>query len=192
METLSYTQRKARKSHRCNFCSGEIEPGETYNISGHKYDGELYSWKSHIKCGDVANELRMFDDCDEGVTEDYFNEAIREEFSDIYSGDEDQVIDMTFDQMLTYVIDKHKLYRDTMAGIKNEERELMLKTCGLDKKIRYPYKNKLEPSGDKKELEMLHRLKRIGVMSVTSDTFKPDTYSLTLMGQKIMRKIRYY
>lgn len=73
METIRYTSDvKAKKEHRCNFCGEKIRVGETYCISTHKNDGELYDWRTHKHCSDLAVRLRMYDECIEGVTEDDF------------------------------------------------------------------------------------------------------------------------
>lgn len=77
METISYPKEvKANKEHRCNFCGEKIKKGETYNKSTHVCDGDLYDWKSHKYCAELAVKMKMYDDCDEGVTEDYFQESI--------------------------------------------------------------------------------------------------------------------
>jgi hypothetical protein len=84
METLSYaTKTKAIKDHRCNFCCQPIVKGSIYHKSTHKFDGELYSWKTHPYCAAIASKLKMYDECDEGVSEDDFNEIIRNEYQEI-------------------------------------------------------------------------------------------------------------
>ena len=84
METLSYAKEvKASKDHKCNFCCEKIAKGESYMNSTHKYDGEIYDWKTHIYCEKIAYRLNMYDDCDEGLTEDDFQESIHSEYFDI-------------------------------------------------------------------------------------------------------------
>jgi len=81
METLlPPTETKANKEHKCSFCNERISKGETYLKSTHKFDGELYDWRSHINCGWIASKLKLYDDCEEGLTQDDFIESIREEF----------------------------------------------------------------------------------------------------------------
>ena len=57
----------ARKEHRCNFCGGVISVGEKYNRQTNVYDGRVYDWVSHCECSELAYELDMYDDCDEGL-----------------------------------------------------------------------------------------------------------------------------
>lgn len=80
METLQYpTETKAIKDHRCNYCCLPIIKGDTYLKSTYKYD-TVYSWKSHLSCSEIANKLKMFDNCDEGLTADDFREIISNEY----------------------------------------------------------------------------------------------------------------
>lgn len=72
METLDRKDRKARKEHRCDYCSEIISKGEVYDWSKHVFDGELYEWKCHKKCSFIARELWEYINPDEGMTEDDF------------------------------------------------------------------------------------------------------------------------
>lgn len=83
METISSTKPKAKKQHTCNWCGGIIEVGDVYERQFLKDDG-VYVWKNHTKCSDIAWKLKMFDFCDEGVTEDDFCEFIQEEFNNLH------------------------------------------------------------------------------------------------------------
>jgi hypothetical protein len=86
METLTQpTETKARKKHYCNFCSGEIMIGQTYLRSTHVYDGDIYNWKSHKYCSQLADRLNMYDECefDEGLTSDGFMEIVNETYLNI-------------------------------------------------------------------------------------------------------------
>jgi hypothetical protein len=93
METLRYSHEvKAHKEHRCNFCGEKIFKGTTYISSTHKCD-VIYDWKSHKHCAMLASRLKMYDNCDEGVTQDDFIEYIHNAFDDIMIGkftDEDR------------------------------------------------------------------------------------------------------
>ena len=66
--------RTARKSHICDYCGHFIEAGEKYKNAVLKYD-DLYTWKSHLKCSEVASELWDFiDPMDYGMSgEDFHN-----------------------------------------------------------------------------------------------------------------------
>lgn len=84
METLQYsTDTKSIKEHRCSFCGEKIVIGEIYLKSTHKYDGEVYDWKAHKHCNKLAHTLNMYEDADEGVTQDHFMESVSEAHDDI-------------------------------------------------------------------------------------------------------------
>lgn len=80
MTVLRYSHPIAKKEHRCNFCNGIIQIGEKYNYQANIFDGDFYAWKSHIRCLEIASKLKMYEHCDEGVTEDDFYESIKEEY----------------------------------------------------------------------------------------------------------------
>jgi len=84
METLTYPKEtKAIKEHSCDFCACRIPKGDTYIKSTHKYDGQVYDWKTHKHCAEIADRLKMYDHCDEGVTQDDFMETIHCEHDDL-------------------------------------------------------------------------------------------------------------
>ncbi len=84
METISsQKETKAIKIHRCDFCGEKIEVGQGYLKSTHKYDGEVYDWKTHKQCSDLADKLNMYEDADEGVTGDMFQETVSNFHDDI-------------------------------------------------------------------------------------------------------------
>ena len=120
METLSYQkERKAKKEHRCSFCGSMIRVGMTYLTSTHKQDGTVYDWKSHTYCDNIADKLNMYDDdCDEGLTQDSFQERISDTYFDLmiskfredeiskYSDVIQQLRHVIFHNKLMYVISK--------------------------------------------------------------------------------------
>lgn len=84
METLSYQKEvKASREHRCNFCGEKIQVGEKYITSTHKYEGSIYDWKTHKYCADLASRLKMYENADEGVTEEDFQETIHSTHDDL-------------------------------------------------------------------------------------------------------------
>ncbi len=88
METLSYpAETKAIKEHDCNFCHEKIKKGEVYKKSTHKFDGEVYDWKTHLHCANLAEILKMYDSARdsgyEGVTDEFFMETIHCEHDDL-------------------------------------------------------------------------------------------------------------
>jgi hypothetical protein len=85
MEIIEDGKHIARKEHECNFCHGVINIGEEYEYQKNKHDGEFYTWKTHIKCSELATALKMYENCcyDEGLTDDDFYEYISEAISDL-------------------------------------------------------------------------------------------------------------
>ena len=76
VELISSRRSKAKKEHICNYCGELITVGEVYNNDFCKYAGETYTFKSHQKCREVADELYDFiDPSDYGITEDDFWEG---------------------------------------------------------------------------------------------------------------------
>lgn len=106
MIVLSSRKPKARKNHVCDFCLGVIEKGTVYESQTNVYDG-LYVWKSHADCTKIANHLNMFDDCDEGLTGEDFQEFITTEYCDL-----NFAFEKSFDKKLEFVI-KHHLNPDS-------------------------------------------------------------------------------
>jgi len=116
----SPTETKARKTHKCDFCSHPIEKGEVYIKSTLACDGEVYNWKTHRHCAEIANRLKMYDDCDEGLTQDDFIENIHAEYDDLmsqllpknelqkYSDIIEQLRSVLFRKKLIYVIRYYK------------------------------------------------------------------------------------
>jgi len=117
METISYNKEvKAKKDHRCNFCGEKIKAGEIYETSTHKQDGTIYDWKTHKHCSDIASRLKLYDDCEEGLSEDGFQESIHSEYFDLlvvkfskeditkYNDIIQQLQNVRFKDKLSYVI----------------------------------------------------------------------------------------
>ena len=128
METISYQKEvKANKEHRCNFCCEKIRQGETYVTSTHKQYGTVYDWKTHKHCSEIASRLKMYDDCDEGLTEEGFQETIHSEYFDLlvtkfskedvtkYSDVIQQLRNVRFKDKLSYVI-RHYARLDKTTG----------------------------------------------------------------------------
>ena len=77
METLMQpSEIKAKKEHRCDFCAEKILKGDKYIKSTHKDVGYLYDWKTHDYCAELASKMNMYDDVDEGLTQDMFMENV--------------------------------------------------------------------------------------------------------------------
>ena len=115
METILRTTRKANKEHKCNYCFQKIEKGQTYDFSTHTYDGIIYNWKNHIHCSSIAGKLRMWDNCDEGLSGEDFCESIRIEYQNIMSEhysklyESKEFVYPKFPEQLKFVMDFHKI-----------------------------------------------------------------------------------
>jgi len=83
MQILSETTPTAKKKHRCNFCGLPINPGEKYESQFIENCGDAYPWKTHPSCSALADKLDMYNQCDEGVTEEDFYEIVYSKYRDI-------------------------------------------------------------------------------------------------------------
>lgn len=117
METISNTKEvKANKDHKCDFCGERIPSGSKYFTSTHKQEGHVYDWKSHPYCSKLASRLNMYEDADEGVSADIFQETISsyhdDALIDLFPKDEinkysdiiQQIRHVSFHYKLMYVI----------------------------------------------------------------------------------------
>lgn len=68
---------KANKQHKCSFCGGKIVVGERYHVGVLKND-DLYRWKSHLTCDELAVKMNMYDGWGDGVTAEDFQEHVME------------------------------------------------------------------------------------------------------------------
>lgn len=77
---------KARKEHKCNFCTGTIAVGEVYGSQTNVGDGGIWVWKSHQKCTWLAQTLNMYDHYagDEGLNGEDFQDSIKDAFDDLW------------------------------------------------------------------------------------------------------------
>lgn len=76
---LSDKERKARKSHSCDYCGCEIPVGKKYNCASLIYDNRLYDWKAHLDCQFIAQALWSWIDPDDyGLDSEHFQESVQE------------------------------------------------------------------------------------------------------------------
>lgn len=113
IETITYPKEtKAKKEHSCNFCLEKIKVNEIYIKATHIFDGEIYDWKTHKNCSYIAEKLDMYNDCEDGVTDEYFRESINEEHYHLltkrFANDEKEKYSDIIEQ-LRYVHFKEKL-----------------------------------------------------------------------------------
>jgi hypothetical protein len=105
METIVYpTKRRARKTHSCDLCWQPIEAGSIYLYSVYKHD-EVYTWKMHHHCSDIADKLKMYDEC-EGLEMETFREFIIDEY---YTLTENSDKEITWNEKLDFVIAHHDI-----------------------------------------------------------------------------------
>ena len=56
VELLTTTKRKARKTHKCVECSGDIMQGQYYEHSKYLWEGEWFEDKTCPACLEIRNE----------------------------------------------------------------------------------------------------------------------------------------
>lgn len=106
MEQISDTIKSARKEHKCNLCEGIIKVGESYSHQVNKENGAPYTFKTHLKCGEIASKLDMFADCDDGLTAyDFYNNICEEYYTAI--NETDGCYSVPFQEKLKAVCDHH-------------------------------------------------------------------------------------
>lgn len=73
---ISTTRPKARKSHRCEFCTGLIQPGEHYHRKTDVTDGRMSTFKVCEPCDDISFAVWSYSGMpyDEGVSTDDFRD----------------------------------------------------------------------------------------------------------------------
>lgn len=114
VETILYpTKTKANKVHKCMFCCQPIAKGSVYLKSTHKFDGDVYAWKTHEHCSEIASKLKMYEHADEGVTTEDFIESINGEYQTIMSETQNELYDSKtfvypkFLERLLFVLNHH-------------------------------------------------------------------------------------
>lgn len=108
MQLISSSKQKARKQHTCDWCELTIEAGTVYERQVFK-DDEIFVWKNHISCAEIAHKLGMFDPYgDEGLGSNDFQEQITEEYKNLMIlADESFSVLPPFKHQLEYVVAHH-------------------------------------------------------------------------------------
>lgn len=89
MDIISQTKPKARKEYKCDWCGLIVKKGEKHESSVLKSEGEIYNWRNHLRCAEIARKLDMFDYCDdEGLSKDAFQETISDEYASLKNIDD--------------------------------------------------------------------------------------------------------
>lgn len=187
MNNVNNKKPKARKDHICSFCTGTINKGEVYNSQTNTYEGEIYVWKSHIKCSEIAYSLRMFDDADEGVTSEDFVEYINNEFYEIDESKPSYNHKQFLDR-LDVVIAYYESLKALAPKVSSEQRVIIMHTCGLDQS-NHQYRNRYILAADAAVPADIKSLIEIDVMAITDDP--KNTAYLTKKGLKIALQIKY-
>ena len=89
--TMSEKVVKARREHRCDYCNDVIKVGEEYHRQNNIFDGQYYTWRSHLCCKNITDDLRMFDgmyDVSDGLTPEMFAESVDEYIHEHHYDDE--------------------------------------------------------------------------------------------------------
>ena len=102
MVTLDGKIRVAKKEHKCDLCGFKIEVGEKYDWQKNVFDGDLYEFKMHLSCLELAQKLNMFEDCDDGLTGYDFAEFVAQEYPTSIPG-------LKFREVLDFVKNKHNI-----------------------------------------------------------------------------------
>lgn len=114
IEILCTHQPIARKEHHCDYCDGIIHKGEKYERSAVKFDGEVYTWKSHLYCSSLARKIEPID---EGVGEEDFEIWIDEYVHENHC--DDKLDDIALEW-------KNKSYQELAKMIYNELKGIKL------------------------------------------------------------------
>ncbi len=94
IENISNSHPVARKDHICDLCGCIIPKGEKYRRQTNVYDGRIYNFACHFDCDEVASRLNFYGECDydEGLTSEYFLEAIDQYiFDNHYDNEKDDI-----------------------------------------------------------------------------------------------------
>lgn len=104
MQTLSWNIRKAIKEHKCDYCQLPITKGIKYINQGIENDG-LYTWKCHIDCHELIEELGWFNYSYDGFTSDDFIQSVHEAYKEVWHIPD--ILPVTFADKLTVLKHKH-------------------------------------------------------------------------------------
>ena len=113
----------ARKEHRCEFCGEVIHIGEKYNRQTNVCDDRVYDWVSHYDCSQLACELNMFDDCDEGLDDDGFIDRLNQYVYDNHYDDK------TDDIAKDWQLPRYELVKKVLNELKRNSHDR--RTCNI-------------------------------------------------------------
>lgn len=84
IEVLSRCTVRARRPHVCDYCGHVIAQCEQYSRACNKFDGRLYTWRSHLHCDRLASALWDYVDPDEGMDMYTFRDAVQTVMAEHY------------------------------------------------------------------------------------------------------------
>lgn len=131
IDNISTTHPIARKVHICNLCGCVIPKGEKYQRQTNVFDGHIYDFVCHCDCDTVASQLNMYSDCDydEGLTSEFFTEAIDQYvYDNHYDNEKDDTADEW--QGLSYIGTVRKILNE--LNLKDNERETINASASHD------------------------------------------------------------
>lgn len=115
LTVLRETYPTARKEHGCEFCGEKIAIGQKYVRQTNIYDGTIYDFVTHQECNEVADELRMYDDCDDSGLH---GESFREELNSyVYANHYDEHTD---DVYTSWQVNHYEIAKKVLEELKKE------------------------------------------------------------------------
>lgn len=109
VEVITTTMVTAKKDHICDYCLLPISKGTKYEKSFLRGD-DVYNWKSHLHCIELANKMNMWEWVDEGLTAEDFKEEVMEAYLN-YTGKKG-----TVQECVDYLCEKFGIGKEAGRG----------------------------------------------------------------------------
>lgn len=121
MERLRESFPVAKKNHTCNWCKHTIKQGEQYHYQVLK-DSDIYTWKSHYRCAEVAQYILYFFNLDEMTHSDFIGGCFNLLSNYIYPNmDKDLLWSELLSNTEKYVDKLYQIYVEKGKDEKKEE-----------------------------------------------------------------------
>lgn len=101
---------KAIKKHKCSFCGGTINNGDTYQKGVFKTD-YVYTWKNHLHCSALVNKIQKICFFDIN-TQEAFEESIEIYFAELSKLNNTECKKFSFDFKLKWLLNYFKIPYD--------------------------------------------------------------------------------
>ncbi len=114
MEQIAIKTVKANKEHKCDWCELAIKKNQMYCNQKLVNEGRIYSWKNHIHCSQVADEIGMWDNGD-GLSTDDFQEGVKTKYQNVMSENFNDIYESkhfkypNFETQLNFLLDFYKI-----------------------------------------------------------------------------------